>query len=389
MTTHSPATLPQSLYRRGWLDFTRTSIDTPSSPSSSTGFGLVVRRWGWWVSQAAKSSGPATASAGALPPVAGSNTRVMWWNASVATSTGSSTAFGSISMWSALSAPVASHAPWGSVNVRRGSNRCVVYVRPAARSARSTEGNGVTEGAARPARSRFSLPPHAATGNATAATRRNASRRIACDQTTSRLRPPYRAAGRWRASALVRSLRGAGDLRGLGRRRPLRLGEVARVLQRVGRRHGGVVAQVPLGVERGHTAGPGRGDGLPVGVVHEVAGGEHARHPGAGRLALRDDVAVHVDVDDPAHDLGLRLVADRDEGAGDRQVAGLARLGVAQARVAEDAGVVGGELVDRVGRQELDVRRVAGALEHDLRRAELVAAVDDRHVRGELGEEDG
>src|SRR3954471_22621082 len=50
--------------------------------------------------------------------------------------------------------------------------------------------------------------------------------------------------------------------------------------------HGGVVAQLPLGVERWHAAGGGGGHGLAVGVVHEVAGGEHARHPGAGGARL-------------------------------------------------------------------------------------------------------
>ena len=58
--------------------------------------------------------------------------------------------------------------------------------------------------------------------------------------------------------------------------------------ERLRRRHAGVVAQVPLGVERGLTPGAGGGDRLAVGVVHEVAGGEHARHLRARRLALGD-----------------------------------------------------------------------------------------------------
>ena len=48
-----------------------------------------------------------------------------------------------------------------------------------------------------------------------------------------------------------------------------------------GRRHAGRVAQVPLGVERRLAARAGGGDRLAVGVVDEVAGGEHARAVGA------------------------------------------------------------------------------------------------------------
>ena len=40
--------------------------------------------------------------------------------------------------------------------------------------------------------------------------------------------------------------------------------------------------EVALGVERRLAAGAGGGDGLPVGVVDEVAGGEHAVEVGVG-----------------------------------------------------------------------------------------------------------
>src|SRR5437763_1075392 len=39
-----------------------------------------------------------------------------------------------------------------------------------------------------------------------------------------------------------------------------------------------VVGEPALGVERGHAAGAGGGDGLPVVVVRHVAGREHAVH---------------------------------------------------------------------------------------------------------------
>ena len=80
-----------------------------------------------------------------------------------------------------------------------------------------------------------------------------------------------------------------------------------------------------------------------------------------------------------------RVVADRDEDAVGRDVADLVGLGVAQAhaldrRLAEDV------LDDRIG-HELDLRVVAGSLEHDRRGAELVAPVHDRHLARVAGEE--
>src|SRR5205807_9852595 len=63
--------------------------------------------------------------------------------------------------------------------------------------------------------------------------------------------------------------------------------------------------------------------------------------------------------------------------------------GVAQARDLERAVLAGIQLVDDVRRGPLDVRDRLGALEHDLRGAELVTTVNDRDGRGELREEHG
>ena len=79
----------------------------------------------------------------------------------------------------------------------------------------------------------------------------------------------------------------------------------------------GRVAQVPLGVQRRLAARAGGGDRLAVGVVDQVARGEHARAVGPRRAALDGHVAVLVDVDLPVHERRLRLVADRDERARD------------------------------------------------------------------------
>src|SRR5689334_9524219 len=75
-----------------------------------------------------------------------------------------------------------------------------------------------------------------------------------------------------------------------------------------------------LGVECGGAAGTGRGDRLAVGVVDHVTGGEDARHVGAGRGRLHLEVALSVQVELTLEELGARVVSDRDEQAGDRQV---------------------------------------------------------------------
>ena len=150
------------------------------------------------------------------------------------------------------------------------------------------------------------------------------------------------------------------------------------------------VAQVPLGVQRGLAAGAGRGDRLAVGVVDEVAGREHAGPVRAGRLALGDDVAARRRVSTwPATSSRLRLVADRDERAGHRQLARLARCrGCARAAWPSAPSSPADELLDHVRGEELDVAELARALEHDLRGAELVATVHDRHLGRELRQED-
>ena len=57
-------------------------------------------------------------------------------------------------------------------------------------------------------------------------------------------------------------------------------------------------------------------------------------------------------------------------------------------RATEGSALLGDELLDLVRGEPLDVRDRPGPFEHDLRGAELVPAVDDFDVLGELGQED-
>src|SRR5918995_1667569 len=108
--------------------------------------------------------------------------------------------------------------------------------------------------------------------------------------------------------------------------------------------------QEALGVERAHAAGPGRGDGLAVRVI--------------------------------------LVVADRDEQSVGREVAHLSRLDVLEPHAAELAFLDAEHVDDDVGREELDLLVGTGAVGHDLRGAELAAAVDDRHLRREARQEE-
>ena len=126
------------------------------------------------------------------------------------------------------------------------------------------------------------------------------------------------------------------------RRRPLRLGEVA-LGHPLGRRDLRRVAQVPLGVERRLAAGAGGRDGLAVGVVDEVAGGEDARLAGARRAALGDDVALVVGLDLALDDLRLRLVADGDERAADRRARASSPVSTLRSRATRSSGPLAGD----------------------------------------------
>src|SRR5918997_7135322 len=114
--------------------------------------------------------------------------------------------------------------------------------------------------------------------------------------------------------------------------RPLTLGSAGRAGEQrlvLGQQHvaAGVVqvGQVALRVQRPRAPGPGGGDRLPVGVVDQVATGEHAGQVGPGGLAVGDDVALAVQVDLAVDQLRAGVVTDGDEQTGDRQLALLTR----------------------------------------------------------------
>src|SRR5690606_4851465 len=144
----------------------------------------------------------------------------------------------------------------------------------------------------------------------------------------------------------------------------------------------------------GHAAETGRGDGLAVDVVGDVAGGEHARHAGlrghARGTGLDAHVAVlHVQLAD--EDVRVRLVADGDEHGAELDVAGFAALHVAHAHALHFAAVTQ-YFVEHVVPEYFDVA-VALLLEQlflqDFLGAQAVAAVHECHLAGDVGEVQG
>src|SRR6266511_69143 len=151
---------------------------------------------------------------------------------------------------------------------------------------------------------------------------------------------------------------------------------------------GRVLAEEPLRVDGGLAAGAGGGHRLPVARVCHVARGEHALDARLRRGRLHGDVADVVHVELPAEDLRVRLVADPHEHALHGQLADGPVLRALQPQ-AGDGLPISQDLLDGRRELQLDLRVRAGAVAHDLRRAQLVAAVDHVDLRRELGEESG
>src|SRR5205814_4314910 len=107
---------------------------------------------------------------------------------------------------------------------------------------------------------------------------------------------------------------------------------------------------------------------------------------GLGRARLRDEVAVPVAVELVAEEACVRIVADRHEQAVRLDLPRLARLGAAEPQALDLR--VAQYLDDLRVEDEVELVVRAGAVDHDLLGAELVAAVHQVHLRGELREEE-
>ena len=143
-----------------------------------------------------------------------------------------------------------------------------------------------------------------------------------------------------------------------------------------------------FGFKGRHAAKAGGRDRLPVGFVGDVAGGEHAGHRGRGRIRRHLDIAGWFQLDLAENELGRRRMADRDEDAVGRQFGQRAGLDVLQPDMGDLARIFGAaDFVDRAVPDHLDLGVLEQAILQDALGAEMVAAMHDRHLRGEVGQE--
>src|SRR5580704_527853 len=71
-----------------------------------------------------------------------------------------------------------------------------------------------------------------------------------------------------------------------------------------------LAGQPAFGVQGGRAARPGGGDGLPVGVVHHVAAGEHAVDGRARRGLVDQEIPLRIGGQLAGEQLGPRVVPD-------------------------------------------------------------------------------
>ncbi len=142
-----------------------------------------------------------------------------------------------------------------------------------------------------------------------------------------------------------------------------------------------------FGLEGGHAAGAGGGDGLSVAAVLDVAAGEDAGDTGQN-VVLGLDVAVIVEVDLAVEHFGVGLVADAEEEAGDGKDGLFAGLDVADVEAGDGFLFDAADFLNDCVGEELDLGIGDGALEHDLAGAEALAAMEDVDLGGEAGEEE-
>src|SRR5436190_21552743 len=152
---------------------------------------------------------------------------------------------------------------------------------------------------------------------------------------------------------------------------------------------GSVLGEEALGVDRRRAAGAGGGCRLPVARVGDVAGGEDSFDIGACRRALDDEIADLVHGELVAKQVGVGFVSNGEEHALAGELALGAGRGVAQAQAAHAVLARAEHLEDVAVPRPGDLGIGEGAVLHDLRGAELGAAVDDGHLGCELGEVHG
>ena len=119
-------------------------------------------------------------------------------------------------------------------------------------------------------------------------------------------------------------------------------------------------------------------------MIHYVAAGKDALHGGV-RAVMDDDVAVLIQVELVAEDLRVGRVPDRDEDTIALDLLPLSALSVFQDRRAHLPVVTCQDIHELPVEQPLDLLIGLAAVHHDLRRAELLAPVNDPNPATKTG----
>src|SRR6266850_1560701 len=146
--------------------------------------------------------------------------------------------------------------------------------------------------------------------------------------------------------------------------------------------------QILLRFERGHAARPGGGDGLPVAPVLDVTAGVYAGYL-RKYVLVGDQVSVGVGFELAFKNLGVRNMTDAEKHRAGGEIPTLAAFHIAQAQ-RSDFLLAGVQHVihDRIGHEGY-LGITARPVEHDLRSAKLIAAMNERDLAGEASQESG
>src|SRR3954463_14182108 len=101
------------------------------------------------------------------------------------------------------------------------------------------------------------------------------------------------------------------------------------------------------------------------------------------------DVAALIELELPRVRLRVGRMSDGDEEALRGEVSHFIRYQIAKFQRRDPALFRADHFIDRRVEDELDLGIAAGAVLHDLRRTQLLAAMDDGDLAGEFGEEGG
>jgi hypothetical protein len=148
-----------------------------------------------------------------------------------------------------------------------------------------------------------------------------------------------------------------------------------------------VLFQIFFDFEGSHAAGSGGGDGLAIAAVLYVSAGVHAGNAGED-VVVSFDVAVFVQIELPGKHGGVGDVANAEEHAGDGKDGFHAGDGVEDAQSVHGLFLNAEDFLDGGVGEELDIGVRDGAVEHDARRAEVLAAMDEGDLCSKAGEEE-